>query len=261
MHFLHSTSSFRGTPHDAVKEEIFLSGMVPFLPSPSPLFTSRMHPRVSATDEGIELFPFVMTSIRLRIHKSGSCSIWLHGITLRLHVKTVAPWYKLKIRDPSPHARQISTLKGALPPILEHIPLSLTRTRVHFGSLQPFHFTYRNDDAYKSHSADIWMKGRHRHGHLVNTMKQMCRRHLQWVSSRALDYIGAPLDLPNYHVAVVDQSTDDLSKGDGHLTLTRRVGNWKFHQIIKVSFLIIILKKFILFLGSSYTFLSIRYWM
>lgn len=28
-----------------------------------------------STDEGIELFPFVMTSIRLRIHKSWSCSI------------------------------------------------------------------------------------------------------------------------------------------------------------------------------------------
>lgn len=116
--------------------------------------------------------------------------------------------------------------------------------------MQSSHFTYRND-AYKSHSADIWMKGRHRHGHLVNTMKQMCRRHLQWVSSRALDYIGAPLDLPNQHVAVVDQSTDDLSKGDGHLTLTRRVGNWKFHQIIKVSFLII------KFSRSSFLFLEV----
>lgn len=100
---------------------------------PSVTVTALHFSNASATAEGIELFPFVMTSIRLRIHKSGSCSIWLHGITLRwgLHVKSVAPWYKLKIRDPSPHARQISTLKGALPPILEHhIPLSLTHSYV-----------------------------------------------------------------------------------------------------------------------------------
>lgn len=107
------------------------------------------------------------------------------------------------------------------------------------GAPHSSRFTYR-DDAYKSHSADPVMKGRHRHGHLVNTMKQMCRHRQwsprirlywpaaatnnQWISQRSVTKpILRPLDVLS--LAVADQSTDDLSRGNGHLTFTRREGN------------------------------------